>query len=481
MILKKQIPEDFYKLFRTRNMDAYMMFLVAIYEENSELYTALGLTLEEGQAIIAETMSRGQIDWQEDEESQEEETQDTDMETDAVYPGTPSAILRRLIRWGWLRSDYDEKLNTYILSFPEYSQMYVELFEKLQNEDETGERESILAIYSALFTYHSDKEKNSEILKRALRTSKNLEQLLSNMQNGMRTYFEELSQSKNFMEIQQVLVDEINNNDSKRYAILTTTDSFYRYKEAVKELISQILNDNEKRKIQIIEQLNEAAPDSMAKFRLEQSLNYYEKATVMVYRIEREFDMIERKYNRLIEQKAVFARRALARIRFIFQEGAHDEDNIPKLLRIMDASEDKEQILDELSSHIRLSAPYKVYDDDSMYTIREESDLQFNPLTTAEQDQHREDEITDFVPKPLYTKRQLHAFRDRNMKDGAFVTTKETVSSIEDLEKMMFLWQEITENQSDEDVVNLGGEFTSPDGYTFSELTIRNMHAETEV
>ena len=182
MILKKQIPEDFYKLFRTRNMDAYMMFLVAIYEENSELYTALGLTLEEGQAIIAETMSRGQIDWQEDEESQEEETQDTDMETDAVYPGTPSAILRRLIRWGWLRSDYDEKLNTYILSFPEYSQMYVELFEKLQKEDETGERESILAIYSALFTYHSDKEKNSEILKSALRTSKNLEQLLSNMQ-----------------------------------------------------------------------------------------------------------------------------------------------------------------------------------------------------------------------------------------------------------------------------------------------------------
>lgn len=32
------------------------------------------------------------------------------------------------------------------------------------------------------------------------------------------------------------------------------------------------------------------------------------------------------------------------------------------------------------------------------------------------------------------------------------------------------MWQEITENQSDEDVVNLGGEFTSPDGYTFPSL-----------
>ena len=265
MILKKQIPEEFYKLFRTRNMDAYMMFLVAIYEENSELYTALGLTIEEGTSIIAETMNKSQIDWQEDEENVEEDTEEASgEEQENSYPGTPSAILRRLIRWGWLRSDYDEKLNTYILSFPEYSQLYVELFEKLQKEDETGERESILSIYSALFTYYSDQEKNNEILKSAIRTSKNLQQLLSNMQNGMRTYFEELSQSKNFMEIQQVLVDEINNSDSKRYAILTTTDSFYRYKEAVKELISRILYDNEQRKMQISVQLSRTAIDSVA-------------------------------------------------------------------------------------------------------------------------------------------------------------------------------------------------------------------------
>lgn len=50
MILNKRIPKDFYKLFRTKNMDIYMDCLVAIYEANSELYTALGLTFEEGQA-----------------------------------------------------------------------------------------------------------------------------------------------------------------------------------------------------------------------------------------------------------------------------------------------------------------------------------------------------------------------------------------------------------------------------------------------
>ena len=473
MILKKQIPEDFYKLFRTRNMDAYMMFLLAIYEENSELYTALGLTIEEGQAIIAETMSKSQIDWQEDEENAEDEQEN-------AYPGTPSFILRRLIRWGWIKSDYDEKLNTYILSFPEYSQLYVELFERLQKEDETGERESILSIYSALFTYHSDQEKNNEILKSAIRTSKNLQQLLSNMQNGMRAYFEELSKSKNFIEIQQVLVDEINNSDSKRYAILTTTDSFYRYKEAVKELISRILYENEQKKMQLGVQLQEAQENSVLRLRLEQSLEYYEEATIMVYRVEREFDVIERKYNKLIEQKAVFARRALARIRYIFQEGAYDEDNVMKLLQLLNTGNRQDELMEKLSERIRLTTPYKVFDDDSMYKRHESADPMFHPLTAQEQSDNHESEITDFVPKPLYTRKQLRAFRDKNMKDGVFKTTKDTVNSIEDLEKIMFLWQETTENQSKEEVVDLGGEFTSESGFTFSELTIRGNKADED-
>ena len=64
----------------------------------------------------------------------------------------------------------------------------------------------------------------------------------------MRAYFDELSRMKDFIGIQKVLIKEINNSDSRRYAILTTTDSFYRYKEAVKELISKILNQNDDRR-----------------------------------------------------------------------------------------------------------------------------------------------------------------------------------------------------------------------------------------
>ena len=77
-----------------------------------------------------------------------------------------SVMLRKLEEWGWLRKDYDESLNCYVVSFPDYSQMFTELFGRLYNEESSMERESLLTIYSHLFTYHSSKEKDNEILEK---------------------------------------------------------------------------------------------------------------------------------------------------------------------------------------------------------------------------------------------------------------------------------------------------------------------------
>ena len=51
-----------------------------------------------------------------------------------------------------------------------------------------------------------------------------------------------------------------------------------------------------------------------ALLRLERGIQFCEEAAQLVLLVEREFDLIEKKYNRLIELKTVFARRALARI-----------------------------------------------------------------------------------------------------------------------------------------------------------------------
>ena len=66
--------------------------------------------------------------------------------------------------------------------------------------------------------------------------------------------------------------------------------------------------------------------------------------------------------------------------------------------------------------------------------------------------------MDSFVLKPLYTHREIERFRKKNEKDGVFQVTKDTVRSVEDLEKLFFVWQEATESAQSGEEIELGDE-----------------------
>lgn len=465
MNLISRIPKDFYRLFGSKYMDYYMRFLIAIYEESSSSYSALGLTEQECRAIINEKLASATIDWSEERFDEEGSL--------LTRSNMASVCLSHFEDWGWLKQDYDEVLNSYVVSFPEYSRLFVELFRKLCREDESRERESVLAVYSYLFTYSSDSEKNNEILKSALKTSRRLVQMLAGMQEGMRGYFDELSRQKDFRGIQEVLVREIHNSDSRKYAILTTTDSFYRYKEAVKELIDQNLSENELRRQELLLKRPEMEKEPEAALRNERAIALCEEAMDIICQVEREFDTIERRYNKLIEQKTIFASRAAARIRYVMQEGAGEEDQTIALVNLLGRSGKKEEILQKLSERMKVSSPYRVITEKSFYSRRDREKEVFRPAAVAEPHKEQDGELEEFVLKPLYTRREIDAFRQRSTKDGVFRVTKETVQSMEDLEKLLFVWQEATERSESTQQITVGEDLFTEEGLRFSALTIK--------
>lgn len=400
--------------------------------------------------------------------------------------------LRHFEDWGWLRRDYDETLNSYVVSFPEYSQLYVELFRNLYSDEDSKERESVLAVYSHLYTYSSDREKNNDILKSALHTSRSLLQMLANMQEGMRGYFDELSSQRSFLGIQEVLVKEINNSDSQKYAILTTTDSFYRYKEAVKELIEKNLGENETRREGFVEKLRDIQVQlareeqekseernvqnklSIQRYRLERAVKLCDEANEMLYRISREFDAIERRYNMLIEQKTVFASRAAARIRYILMEGVVEEDQTIAFVNLLTQSEKRDEILDKLSQKMKLTEPYRVMNEKSLYQRRDRKKEAFVPQAVTEvTEQADSEEMNEYVLKPLYTQKEIREFRKQNEQDGNFIVTKDTVKSMEDLEKLFLVWQDATEVAEGTEEIEVGEELENENGLRFSKLVIK--------
>ena len=472
MNLISRIPKDFYKVFGSKYMEFYMQFLVALYEESSQSYSLLGLTEGECHAIMNEKLARMTLDWNQERFDEEGEL--------LTRSNMAMVSLRHFEEWGWLRRDYDETLNSYVVSFPEYSQLYVELFRNLYSDEDSKERESVLAVYSHLYTYSSDREKNNDILKSALHTSRSLLQMLANMQEGMRGYFDELSRQRSFLGIQEVLVKEINNSDSQKYAILTTTDSFYRYKEAVKELIEKNLGENETRRDNFLEKLrNLKAQSGQEKqriqcYRLERSVKLCDEASEMLYRISREFDAIERRYNMLIEQKTVFANRAAARIRYILMEGADLEDQTVAFVNLLNKSGKQEEILNKLAQRMQLTEPYRVMNEKSLYQRRDRKKEAFTPQAVVEvKDQTNLEKINEFVLKPLYTQKEIRKFRKENEQEGNFIVTKDTVKSMEDLEKLFLVWQDATEVAEGTEEIEVGEDLENENGLKFSKLVIK--------
>lgn len=503
MNLMSKIPKGFYKLFASKYMDYYMRFLVAIYEESGKSYSLLGLTERECRMIMNEWIAAETLDWSEEQFDEEGEL--------LTRSNMAFICLRHLEEWGWLRRDFDESLNSYVVSFPEYSQAYVELFGRMYSDDSTKERESVLAVYSYLYTYSADREKNNEILKSALLTARSLLHMLANMQEGMRGYFDELSGQRDFRGIQEVLVKEINNSDSKKYAILTTTDSFYRYKEAVKELIDKNLSENElqrqnllneqtKYKMEFAEkeadlqnckeqnrgeknceeqnqeeyiQEERLLPEFTPRYRrLERAIGMCDEAMELIYCIEREFDAIERRYNKLIEQKTVFANRAAAKIRYTLLEGVAEEDQTAVLANILNKSDRREEILEKLAEKMHLSERFHVVTERSLFRRRGTDKGEFSPQAVAVKNDTQED-LDGFVLKPLYTGREIEKFRQKNTKNGTFTVTKETVQSMEDLEKLFFVWQEATEVAESGEEIAVGEDLENGQGLRFSKLEIR--------
>ncbi len=462
MNIKSNMPKDFYKLFSSKYLDYYQLALVALYEESSRSYSVLGLTEEECQEVIREKMAAFTLDWSEEQIEDEGEL--------LTRASMPSVMLRRLEGWGWLRKDYDETLNEYVVSFPNYSQMFAEVFQRLLREDDGMERSSILSVYSHLYTYYSDPEKNNEILKSALHTSKALQQMLANMQEGIRGYFEELSRQKTFIGIQEVLVDEINNSDSRKYAILTTTDSFYRYKEEVKELIDKNLSENEAQKQAFIGKRGTLDEGAVQWRRNEKAILICQEAMELLFQINREFDGIERRYQKLIDQKRVFAKRAAARIRYILAEG-DEADRTKALIRLLDNSRNREEILEELGQRLGLTRRFHVIKEKSFARQRSAVKREFEPQ--AVEIREEEADFDDFVVKPLYTQAEIEAFRKKNEEDGIFRVTEHTVQTAEDLEKLLFVWQEATEVSDQDEVAETGKTFVTQEGFQYSAFFIR--------
>ena len=149
----------------------------------------------------------------------------------------------------------------------------------------------------------------------------------------------------------------------------------------------------------------------MTGIRLQRALTRCEEASDLIVQIEREFDAVEKRYNRLIEQKTIFASRAAARIRYLLQEGDRREDKTLQLVNLLSRSDKKEEIIQDLAEKIQVTSPFRVITEKSLYSRRDSDKEAFAPAAVQKPVEGPENGLEEFVLKPLYTHREIDRFR----------------------------------------------------------------------
>ena len=133
----------------------------------------------------------------------------------------------------------------------------------------------------------------------------------------------------------------------------------------------------------------------------------------------------------------------------------------------------KDQILEDFANRLGLTEPFQIIKEKSFPRPRNTAKRSFCPQEVQQLQEGAPAGFGDFVVKPLYTQAQIAKFREENERDGVFLATAQTVRSVEDLEKLLFVWQEATEMAGSGVEVETGEEFTTPEGFRYSGFLVR--------
>ena len=154
-------------------------------------------------------------------------------------------------------------------------------------------------------------------------------------------------------------------------------------------------------------------------------------------------------------------------------EGAVEEDQTIAFVNLLTQSEKRDEILDKLSQKMKLTEPYRVMNE--RVCIRDVTGKR--SICTAGGDRGnrtgRFGRMNEYVLKPLYTQKEIREFRKQNEQEGNFIVTKDTVKSMEDLEKLFLVWQDATEVAEGTEEIEVGEELENENGLRFSKLVIK--------
>lgn len=318
MQLRNEIPDTFWRLFRSVNRDIYIEALLCINEEYQ--YNNYFLTREVCIQVLGDMNARKRfkLQWEENE-------------TEFDMLETPSSrILNWLLKTGWLKRIEDYQTLVTNIVIPDYSAVFIEAFERLSSEDMQDTEIYIQNVYATLFSFKNDSRANLGMLRTALVNTKRLNKALQDMLHNMDKFFARLLEQNNYEDLLREHLDGyVEEIVQKKYHILKTSDNFYIYKMDIKKCLRDMREDEE-----WIEEIRTRAA---------QMGDTKDDVLDLLDQIERGFDDIEHRIANMDKEHAKYVRATVTRLNYLLSGETDTKGLVVQLLNRMSQTEDAQE------------------------------------------------------------------------------------------------------------------------------------------
>ena len=357
------VPDNFFNVFTSIDKGIYIETLLLLYDEFKE--SNYMLTKSESAIALGRFFDKKIFDFQ-------NESEEVVLKNKTISEYS-YAILRYLIKYGWLEEQNDlENLEVY-LSMPPFASALLETIHKIMHPDNSRTENCVLNVYLNLKEITLAGSSENIFLENAYQDTTTLNRLLQDIIHGMKVHFDNLLKQVSLANVlaEHFFEYERNIND-KSYHPLKTENNAFKYRNEITKIIKEL-------------RYNDELQEKIAKqMKLNKNLDSDEDARNMVSRyldeILKTFDNISGKLNQIDRKHTQYLNASWDRCRYL---SSRDKDLPANLANIIDTiveSNDDPTYIKEVSKSLRLNG-FQSLGERSLYTPRS-GKVKFNPQAT---------------------------------------------------------------------------------------------------
>ena len=417
-----KIPQEFFRLFTSKNRYIYMEALTAVYDEY--LYNDYFLTRETCITIIEEHFSNRTVDISADLESDELES----------YEPMPSRILSKLLQFAWLRRIEDYTSFTTNIILPDYASVFIEAFKTIEEDDMEDTDLYIQNVYANIYSFYHDKKAGLGLLKTALVNTKKLNRALQELLHNMDKFFASLLEKNNYEDLlNEHLNVYVENIVNRKYSLLKTSDNFYIYKNDIKTLLREIGEDEERLYVLREKLVSEGKTPEKAEEMIAQTLDYISQGIVNM----------EKRIAHIDTEHTKYVRATASRLEYLLSQDTDTQGNILFLLnRLSDKKAEEPEMLRSIAETVQLNT-FGFLSKESFYQKRGKRKNFEDTVAETESKEvelSKEEILSANKSSVHYSQKQMDDFVVSRMKDGVYDTEQSPVTTQEEFELLILAY-----------------------------------------